>query len=174
MAAAKPKKIPWRWKLLLFLLVVGAGGAATYALVSPEQARAFVIWAHARFGYAPGRDVERYARWWVAGLGGLVFWSLLAVLAALVRFRRRRLPPPPPPPKNEYELQLEALQAEETTARIRAAQYLGEVGGAEAIDPLLQMLTTSTGAARRAAAEALYKIGRAVTAEVSQQRHQYR
>jgi hypothetical protein len=157
----------WRARLAIFALLLLAGGVPTWVLLPPEPLEAYVQPLVASWGY----ELTPWG-WWGVRLGvtvavGLIVWFLVWLLAASIKRRRRARPEPEP---DEYTRLLQALRSPDPAERRQAAVTLGDVGDERAVDPLLHLLHESTNPERRAAAEALYKIGRVLTAMVTQER----
>lgn len=103
-------------------------------------------------------------RWLLGGLAGVVTALALLVLGGLARRARR-----PVARRDAPEVLLaKALRAGDMAGVCRCAEQLGAQAGAEAVPALMAALEAPLDdEARRAVAAALYRLGRAVTAEIS-------
>lgn len=152
-------------RLAVFLLLVGVGGSVTWLLLPPNGWEPSLrLWITAQGYYWPpwgGIGVR-------LGVAGAVGLGMALLVWLLVRAFKR--PAPMDLEGDEARQLLAALQHPDAAVRRQAAEALGHRGQEEAVAPLLEMLQASTGQERRVVAEALYKIGRVLTATVTQAR----
>lgn len=155
-----------RWtRLAIFLLLMLIGGSVAWLLLPADGLEAALgPWMASRGYHWPS-----WGGWGGRlGLAGGVGLGLALLVWLLVGAFKR--PIPSAAGRHEIQQLLEALHHPDAATRLQAAEALGNRGQEEAVAPLLQMLQESSGQERRAAAEALYKIGRMLTAMVTQER----
>jgi HEAT repeat protein len=151
---------------LLGLVLAGALVAAPIWLMLPDEAVGQVLaWIYPSGGLNLA-DPELIETWKaiLAGGGGLAAALLLALLMALARAGRRAGAEPVPPALKRLK---RAVAGGRPEAIVAAAEEAAAGLGAEAVEHLLTALQGGLPEeARQAVAAALYRIGRAVTAEV--------
>lgn len=167
MSVAPPRRgLSWPVRLLLVVVAVAAGAAPVYLLLEDAQIESVLGWI-----FPPGlnlSDPDLIATWraLLATATGLIVCLLLATVALTVRRRRRRARARRQAAEPLTELR-RAIDAGDPVRLEAAARRIAEEQGDEVVPDLIAELGRATDdATRQELAATLYKLGRAVTAEV--------
>lgn len=166
MSAATRQGLGLPVRLLLLLVAVAAGAAPVFLYLADEQIQALLGWI-----FPPGLDLadgELLATWraLLAAAAGLLVCLLLLIvaLAARRRGRLRRARLAAAAPLTELRA---AIASGDSMAIEQAARRIAAEQGDEVVPELIAELDRGLDeATRQALAATLYKLGRAVTAEV--------